>query len=128
MPDKHIAYRGLHFVVEFARLQDGLIPGLEFLQEQDVRWQARIMHLFRVLGDTGWISSDEQFKKLQGDFFEFKAFQLRLPCYFAPGRRVVVTHGFKKKKDSMPKQELIRAKSIKAQYEGIVVSQQKQKR
>ena len=86
------------------------------------------MHLFRVLGDTGRISSEEQFKKLQDDFFEFKAFQLRLPCYFAPGRRVVITHGFIKKKNVIPKQELLRAKSIKQQYEGIVVSQEKQKR
>lgn len=59
------------------------------------------MHLFRVLGDTGRISNEEQFKKLQDEFFEFKAFQLRLPCYHAPGRRgrVVVTHGFIKKKN-----------------------------
>jgi phage-related protein len=122
------AYRGPHFIIEFAKLPDGSIPGLEFLKAQETRWQARIMHLFRVLGDTGRISSAEQFKKFQDEFFEFKAFQLRLLCYYTAGRRVVITHGFMKKKDVTPKQELVRAKSIKQQYESIIVSQEKQKR
>ena len=47
------------------------------------------------------------------DFFEFKSFQVRMPCYFQPGRTLVITHGFRKKGGRIPPSEIARAKRIR---------------
>lgn len=115
----NIAYVGTRFTVEYAKLKDGSVPGREFLAQQDPRWQARVYSLFQKLGDFGQIQNREQFKKAGDEFWEFKAFQVRMICYFLPGRRVVVKHGFVKKQDSFDKKELKRAQAIKMEYESI---------
>ncbi len=97
MPD-NVAYRGQKFTIYFAIRQNGSMPASEFLASQEFRWQARIHHLFKIIGDIGFICNDEQFKKFEEPFYEFKAFQIRMPCYFRDGGCVVVTHGFIKKK------------------------------
>lgn len=113
-----LAYSGCRFTIEYATLQDGSCPALEFFNGLDRRWQARMYYLYQRLGDTGWMGNEEQFSKVSADFYEFKAFQVRLLCYFKPGSRVVVTHGFIKKRNRMDRNELARAERIKKAYEG----------
>jgi hypothetical protein len=113
----NIAHSGSQFTIEFAEVGDGSMPAKSFLDHQEPKFQARMYALFKRLGDSGRIANQEQFKKLTGEFWEFKSFQIRMPCYFAPGRRLVVTHGFIKKKDAVSRQEKERAASIKAEYE-----------
>jgi len=118
-----IAYRGSRFTVEFAIRIDGSVPGLEFFNQLQERWQARLLVLFKLLGDTGRINNKEQFRKFSGEFFEFKAFQNRMPCYYRPDKRVVITHGFiKKKEGAAPKVESERAETIQKEYEGRISS------
>jgi hypothetical protein len=116
----NLAYAGRVFRIEFAKLNDGSIPALDFLSGQKPQHRARLFVLFTKMGDTGRIHNREHFRKLDGEFWEFKNFQIRMPCYFRPDRRVVVTHGFIKKKDSTDPSELRRAKSIKEAYDRIV--------
>src|SRR5438309_2363344 len=107
---QRIAYRGPKFTIEYAIRTDGSAPAQDFFNSLDTRWQARLVTLFIRLGDSGRISNTEQFNKFSDEFFEFKAFQCRMPCYFRPDRRVVITHGFiKKKEGSAPRQEGERA-------------------
>lgn len=116
--DTNLVYTGVRFRIEFAVLVDGSMPAKTFFLEQMPQNQAKMMALFKRLGDAGVIKNHEHFKKLSGDFFEFKSFQIRMPCYFLPGRRVVITHGFIKKKDAVDKQQLERAANIKTQCDG----------
>lgn len=81
-----------------------------------------MLRLFNKLGEQGWIANKEHFKKIEGtEFFEFKNFQIRMPCYFLPGNLVVITHGFRKKGERIPPSEIDRAARIKE--EDIVRSQ-----
>jgi Phage derived protein Gp49-like (DUF891) len=113
-----IAYRGSRFTVEFASRADGSVPGLAFYNQLEGRWKARLLVLFKLIGDTGRVSSKEQFRKFADGFFEFKAFQNRMPCYFRSDKRIVVTHGFiKKKEGAAPVQEVERARTIQKEYE-----------
>ena len=114
-----VAYRGVRLKVVFAIRDDESIPARNFFDGLDRQWQARFLTLYTRLGDTGRISNPEQFSKFGDDFWEFKAFQVRMICYFLPGRRVVVTHGFAKKKDAFDKREIRRAEAIKSEYERI---------
>jgi phage-related protein len=123
-----LAYAGRRLRIEFAILRDGSIPGLEFLVGLDARWQAQMHVLFQRLGDEGRISNTEKFKRIEGtEFFEFKAHQIRMPCYYRPDGRVVITHGFVKKGDRIRKGELERARNIKSAYEEILEKQQQER-
>jgi phage-related protein len=52
-----------------------------------------------------------------------------MPCYFRPDKRVVITHGFTKKKEgAAPKQEFDRAQTIKTEYEGRLTSECRNRR
>jgi hypothetical protein len=73
-----------------------------------------MLRLFNKIGEQGRIANKEQFKRIEGtEFFEFKNFQIRMPCFFLPGSLVVITHGFRKKGDRIPPSEIDRATRIK---------------
>jgi len=116
----NVAYRGGRYTIEYATSRDGAVPGHEFLVGREPRWQARLLYLYKVLGDTGVIRNEEQFSKLEGDFWEFKAYQIRMICYFRPDKRVVITHGCVKKKNRIDREQLRRAARIKQDYEAMM--------
>jgi len=90
----------------------GRSPGKEFFDELSCEDQAKLMRLFALLADHGRIENPEKFGNLKEGFREFKSFKIRMPCRFLPGRIVLVTHGFWKKKDKTPKEEIERAQRI----------------
>ncbi len=107
-----IAYRGRMFTIAYAVERSGRSPGQEFFDELSLQDQAKLMRLFALLADQGKITNPEKFGDLGEGFREFKSFQIRMPCRFAVGGMVLVTHGFVKKKDKTPKAEIDRAKRI----------------
>lgn len=83
----------------------------EGLSDRD---KARLLVLFERLGDHGVISNAEKFKKVEGsDFFEFKCFQVRALCFTLPGGRIVLTHGFIKKRERFDRREIDKAHAIR---------------
>ena len=76
------------------------------------------MRVIKRLADAGKVANREQFKKIEGeDFFEFKNFQIRMPCYFQGTDRIIITHGFIKKEDRIRSEEIERMKRIRDEYE-----------
>ena len=76
------------------------------------------MRVIKRLADEGKVANREQFKRIEGtDFYEFKNFQIRMPCYFHAGGRLILTHGFMKKKDWISPEEIDRMKRIRDEYE-----------
>jgi phage-related protein len=67
--------------------------------------------LFTIAADDGKFSNPEKFGDLGGGLYKFKSFQIRMP--FADAKRerrqIVVTHGFVRKKEKAPKEEIDRA-------------------
>lgn len=101
--------------VVYAVCANGTSPGFDFYRNELTDTEkAQMLRLFNKMGDRGRIASREQFKRIEGtEFFEFKNFQIRMPCYFLPGNLVVLTHGFRKKGDRIPPSEIDRARRIK---------------
>jgi Phage derived protein Gp49-like (DUF891) len=125
----NVAYRGIRFTVVYAIRIDESIPALDFFDGLDRQWQARFLTLYTRLGDSGRISNPEQFSKFGDDFWEFKAFRYRMPCYYREGRQVVITHGFIKKKEGRaPEQEKTRASDIRREYEEKLELESKNRR
>jgi len=65
----------------------------------------------RCAGDQGKFCNPEKFGDLGNGLFEFKSFRIRLPFAYAKNERglILITHGFFKKKDKTPKEEITRA-------------------
>ena len=112
------AYEGRRKVIAYAVRSDDSSPGLDFYEGLDRRDKAKLNALFQTLGDHGEIRNKEKFKKIEEtEFFEFKSFQIRMPCFFLPGNLVIITHGFWKKKDKANPAEIERARLIKGEDE-----------
>jgi hypothetical protein len=124
--ESNVAHSGPRFTIEYAIRNDATVPGRDFFNSLEPRWKARLLTLYSKLCEAGVIRNTEQFNKFGvDDFFEFKAYQVRMPCYFRPGKRVVITHGFiKKREGTAPRSESERARSIRAEYEDRITSKE----
>lgn len=94
----------------------GKAPALEFFLRLPDKDAAKIEALFRLLAESGSIKNVEKFKKL-GDgkgraIWEFKSFQIRFLGGFVRGRRFLVAHGVRKKKDKHKPDDVHRAARI----------------
>ncbi len=104
------AYQGGKFTIAFARQKNGQSPGADFSDALSKEEQAKLGNLFRLLADHGRIANPEKFGVLDQGLFEFKSFQIRMPCAYAHERGLfLVTHGFYRKRDRTPKEEIERA-------------------
>ena len=130
--ENNVAHSGPRFTIEYAIRKDSTVPARDFFTGLDTRWKARLLTLYSKLCDTGVIKNTEQFNKFGiDDFFEFKAYQVRMPCYFCPRRRghVVITHGFIKKREGpAPRAEAERARTIRTEYEERMASNGRSRR
>jgi hypothetical protein len=121
MPKREVLYRGNFYTVELAITANGRCPAEKFLNSLSKLDKERILRIIKRLADKadkGKLANRQQFKKIEGeDFFEFKNFQIRMPCYFHTDGRVIITHGFMKKGDSIPPEQIVRMKRIRNEYE-----------
>jgi hypothetical protein len=114
--ERPLAHRGPAKTIVYAVCASGTSPGFDFYRDELTDTEkAQMLRLFKCLGDQARIANREKFKKIEGtDFFEFKNFQIRMPCYFLPtGSLVVITHGFRKKCNRTPPSEIARATRIR---------------
>lgn len=116
----NIVYSGKQRTIEYAVMENGKMPAKEFFHSLSDNDQRRLYALFQLFGDTGRIRNREHFKKIEGaEFFEFKRFSLRMVCFMESKGRLVLTHGFIKKKDKIPPEEIVKARRIKAEYQSL---------
>jgi hypothetical protein len=81
-----IAYKGKAFTIAYAVDKNGRSPGKEFFDALPLGDQAKVMSLFGRLGDYGSIRNPEKFRKLEGNCYEFKSFQIRMPWILEEAR------------------------------------------
>ena len=123
MPMKIVA-SGAWGLVAYAVLSGGACPAEDFMDgllsdEKGKRYHATLMKHFQRMATQGRITNETQFKKLQGvrpTLVEFKAHQARVIGFFHGRGLVVLTHGFRKKQDRTPKQQIERAHDIRARF------------
>ncbi|MGA8570899.1 MAG: type II toxin-antitoxin system RelE/ParE family toxin [Desulfobaccales bacterium] len=99
---------------------NGRCPAKKFLNGLSTEDREKILRVIKRLADAdeGKLANREQFKKIEGeDFFEFKNFQIRMPCYFHGAGRLILTHGFIKKEAWIRPEEIGRMKRIRDEYE-----------
>jgi phage-related protein len=106
-------------VIECAREASGAYPSQEFLCSLSEKKLRSINVLFRKIADFGRNTNEEQFKKVEGEIWEFKRGQIRIGC-FQVGSRWILTHGFIKKQDKWPRTQIERAERIRKEHMGML--------
>ena len=118
MPKREVLYRGKFHTVELAITTNDRCPAKKFLNSLSKEDREKFLRVIKRLSDEGKVTNREQFKKIEGeDFFEFKNFQIRMPCYFHAAGRLIITHGFVKKEAWIRPEEIDRMKRIRDEYE-----------
>ena len=118
MPKREVLYQGRVHTIELAKRANGRYEGEKFLDSLSNSDKEKIMRVIKRLADVGRVANREQFKKIEGtEFFEFKNRKIRMPCYFHADGRVIITHGFLKKGDSIEPEQIYRMKRIRDEYE-----------
>ncbi len=114
-----LVVEGEIFTIEALVSLNGGALAIDFLDSLTDKEQAQLSALFQRLADTGKIWNEQKFKHLEGceGLFEFKADENRVFCFFYVGKKVILTHGFRKKKQKTPKEEIQRALKLKAEFE-----------
>lgn len=115
-----IAYQGAQKCIELLCTDDGVSQVQEFLDALDSSDRRKVDTLFELMGERGRISNDQKFKKLEGSngIFEFKSFQIRLLCFYAPGGRLIICRALRKKKDKHDKADISFAEACKERFNG----------
>ena len=91
--------------------EEWVVPASEFYDGLSLLNKAKLMALFRIAADHGAFYNDQKFGDLKNGLFEFKSDQIRMPFAYAKNERgrILITHGFIKKKNKAPKEEITRA-------------------
>ncbi len=107
-----IIYKGIRFRIVFASLKSGERPGERFFDALSMSDKAKLISLFRLAGDLGELRNPEKFGDLGNGLYEFKSHQIRMPFQYSRRERgvIVITHGFVKKKDKTPPEEIAGAR------------------
>jgi hypothetical protein len=116
---RQILCAGRRITIEFAVRSNGTMPAKDFY-ENDLSEEERtkLKPPFARLADDGHVANKERFKKVEGtkELWEFKLHQVRIPGFYLPGGRFILTHGLRKKQDRLPKTEIDTAEKIRSEH------------
>ena len=106
--------------IVFYETEDGTVPVEEFLSSLTEDMETKLLQTISLLGERGYRLRAPYSKPLQDGIFELRA-QFggnisRVLYFFVIKGRAVLTHGFIKKTQKTPHQEIERAKRYREDY------------
>lgn len=114
------------FTVEFYEKRDGKCPVLEFLNTLDLKKEAKMAREITLLEMFGANLREPHCKYIDDGIFELRVVMgsniFRIFYFFHLNKRIIMTNGFIKKTNRIPKRELKLAKNYRKDFlqrEGI---------
>lgn len=108
------------FTIEFYEKENGDIPVEEFLLSLDVRMRAKLVGIIKILQENGNLLREPYSKHLADGIFELRGKVgsdiSRVLYFFYFGGKIILTNGFVKKTQKIPKAEIDRAKAYRDDY------------
>lgn len=97
-------------IIEFYRNISGKCPTEEFLLLQNEKTMVKILSTFKLVETLDNVPQ-KFYKKITGTKLfeirvEYQSNIFRFPCFMHKDKLVVTTHGFQKKTQKLPKQEI----------------------
>ncbi len=100
-----VAYEGEALTIEWFFDEKGKSEALDFFETLSNTQKRKTLMLFKRIGDFGKISDITKFRNEGDKIFAFKPQPDRFLSFFHAGKKIVVTNGFRKKAQKLPKKE-----------------------
>lgn len=118
MRDKeYIAYQGDKYTIEWYYAEKGDSPALDYYNTLNQGQRLKLLYLLKRMGDIGKIIDTTKFNSEGDQIFAFKPQPDRFLCFFVKKGKIIITNGFCKKQQKLPKTEKERALTYKDSYE-----------
>lgn len=104
--------------IEAAIRSNGRSPANEYFEDLLLIEKAQFTRLFERIAKHGVILNTDKFKLLEDGIFEFKTPRHRILCFLTEDKKLILTNGFPKKSQRIPKSCLNLAKTIREEYRG----------
>lgn len=115
-----IAFEGERFTIEWYFDNKNRSIALDYLGSLDEEEQAKLFELIKLIGNTGIIKNKTKFRSEGDKIYAFKPQTHRFLCFFFTGQKIIITNGFHKKTDKLPRNEKDKALKLKNEYESRV--------
>ena len=118
-PEEYVFYRGGKFQVEFYFNDKGELPAKEYFDAADRQVKIKLLALVKYMAEEGRLFDEGKFRIVDKHekVYEFKPLAERFFNFFYEGKKIVLTNAYRKKGQKVDKRELIRAISLKRDYE-----------
>lgn len=108
------------FTVEFYETEKGERPSLDFINTLEVKLRAKVFRDLKLLEEKGNELRLPYSENLGDGIFELRTIQgnniVRNLYFFIIGKKIIVTHGFRKKTQKTPPEEITKAKNYREDY------------
>lgn len=118
-PEEYVFYRGVKFQVEFYFNDKGEFPAKEYFDAADRQVKIKFLALVKYMAEEGRLFDEGKFRIVDKyeKIYEFKPLAERFFNFFYEGKKIILTNAYRKKGQKVDKRELIRAISLKKDYE-----------
>lgn len=118
-PEEYVFYRGAKFQVEFYFNDKGELPAKEYFDAADRQVKIKLLALVKYMAEEGRLFDEGKFRIVDKHekVYEFKPMAERFFNFFYEGRKIILTNAYRKKGQKIDKRELIKAISLKKDYE-----------
>jgi len=108
------------YQVLFFEKENGIFPAEEFINSLEIKMSAKIYRTLKMLEANGPALREPYSKHLDDGIFEIRV-KLgtnlsRVLYFFYIDKRIIATHGFTKKTQKTPKEEIERAKLYRKEF------------
>ena len=117
---EYIAFDGVKYTIEWYFDEKGKSISLDYLESLSDKEQIKLFELIKLIGDRGEIKNKTKFRNEGDKIYAFKPQPHRFLCFFFEGQKIIVTNGFHKKTDKLPKEEKDRSLKMKTDYEARI--------
>jgi len=100
-----LIYKGTKFSIKWYYDKNGESVAFDFFNGSTEDLQDKFLILAKKMGDFGRIYDIRKFRNEGDGIYAFKPQPDRYLSFFTDGREIIVTNGFKKKTDKLPKNE-----------------------
>jgi phage-related protein len=114
--DSCIIYIGPMYRLEWYYDKNGKSAAYDYFLGTTREQKRKFLILVKRMGDFGKIFDKTKFRNEGDGIFAFKPRPDRYLSFFTDDRKIIVTHGFCKKTDKLPKNEKDTALKLKSDY------------
>ena len=111
-----VVYVGEKFTIEWYYNEKGYSEAFEYFLQTSNTQKRKLLILVKRLAEFGKISDISKFRNEGNDIYAFKPQPDRYLSFFVKGKKIIITNGFIKKTDKLPKNEKEKAIKHRSDY------------